>query len=131
MSIHLCYVSVQAELPGFSLVGISRCRGSAVHAKEILTHATPDDPTGLKWLETKTVESGPLVIDNWQKGRMMSLVPNPHAFEPPQLERIILQIVPDPQMSIRPKRTLLVKQQVEMAIDDFRPFVPDIGDDIY
>jgi hypothetical protein len=34
-------------------------------------------------------------------------------------------------MSIRPKRTLLVKQQVEMAIDDFRPFVPDIGDDIY
>jgi ABC-type transport system substrate-binding protein len=38
--------------------------GSVVHAKEILKHATPDDPTGLKWLETKTVESGPLMIDN-------------------------------------------------------------------
>src|SRR5262245_12467974 len=30
--------------------------GSIVHAKEILKHATPEDPTGLKWLETKTVE---------------------------------------------------------------------------
>jgi hypothetical protein len=35
-----------------------------VQAKEILKHGTPDDPTGLKGLETKTVESGPLMIDN-------------------------------------------------------------------
>src|SRR5262249_61986025 len=68
---------------------------SIVHAKEIVKHATADDPYGTKWLETKTVESGPFVIENWQKGAMMSLVPNPHAFQPAKLERIILQIIPD------------------------------------
>ena len=31
---------------------------SIVHAKEILKHATADDPYGTKWLETKTIESG-------------------------------------------------------------------------
>ena len=54
---------------------------SIVHAKEIMKHATADDPYGTKWLETKTIESGPFVIENWQKGSMMSLVPNPHAFQ--------------------------------------------------
>src|ERR687888_1023810 len=64
---------------------------SIVHAKEILKHATADDPYGIKWLETKTIESGPFVIENWQKGAMMSLTPNRHAFQPAKLERIILQ----------------------------------------
>ena len=36
---------------------------SIVHAKEILKHATADDPYGTKWLETKTIESGPFVIE--------------------------------------------------------------------
>jgi ABC-type transport system substrate-binding protein len=34
-------------------------------------------------------------------------------------------------MSIGQKRTLLVKKQVDMAIYDFRPFMPDIGYYIY
>jgi peptide/nickel transport system substrate-binding protein len=68
---------------------------SIIHAKEILKHATADDPFGTKWSETKAIESGPFVIETWQKGAMMSLVPNPHAFQPSALERIILQVVPD------------------------------------
>jgi peptide/nickel transport system substrate-binding protein len=40
--------------------------------------------------------------------------------------KLILQ-----KMSIGQKRTLLVKKQVDMAIYDFRPFVPDIGYYIY
>src|SRR5215475_11186564 len=86
--------------------------GSVVHAKEILKHATPDDPTGLKWLETKTVESGPFVIETWQKGTLMSLVPNPHSFEPSKLERIILQIVPDPST----RRIVLERGDVDFAM---------------
>ena len=31
---------------------------SIVHAREIMKHATADDPYGTRWLETKTVESG-------------------------------------------------------------------------
>ena len=45
-------------------------------------HATADDPYGTKWLETKTIESGPFIIENWQKGAMMSLVPNPRSSPP-------------------------------------------------
>ncbi len=86
--------------------------GSVVHAKEILKHATPDDPTGLKWLETKTVESGPFVIETWQKGTLMSLVPNPHSFEPSKLERIILQIVPDAST----RRIVLERGDVDFAM---------------
>src|SRR2546428_4535978 len=86
--------------------------GSVVHAKEILKHATPDDPTGLKWLETKTVESGPFVIETWQKGTLMSLVPNPHSFEPSKLERIILQIVPDAST----RRIVLERGDVDFAV---------------
>src|SRR5918992_1064006 len=96
--------------------------GSVVHAKEILKHATPDDPTGLKWLETKTVESGPFVIENWQKGMMMSLVPNPHSFEPPQLQRIILQIVPDPST----RRIVLERGDVDFAMQIATKDIPDL-----
>jgi peptide/nickel transport system substrate-binding protein len=96
--------------------------GSVVHAKEILKHATPDDPTGLKWLETKTVESGPFMIDNWEKGTMMSLVPNPHSFEPPKLERIILQIVPDPST----RRIVLERGDTDFAMQIATKDIPDL-----
>jgi peptide/nickel transport system substrate-binding protein len=85
---------------------------SIVHAKEILKHATADDPYGLKWLETKTVESGAFVIETWQKGSMMSLVPNPHASQPAKLERIILQVVPDAST----RRIILERGDVDFAV---------------
>jgi len=96
--------------------------GSVVHAQEILRHATPDDPTGLKWLETRTVESGPFVIENWQKGSLMSLVPNPHSFEPSTLERIILQIVPDPST----RRIVLERGDVDFAMHIATKDIPDL-----
>lgn len=74
----------------WGLYGNALLGTSIVHAKEIMQHATADDPYGIKWLETRTVESGPFVIENRQKGTMMSFVPNPYALQPPQLERIIL-----------------------------------------
>jgi len=85
---------------------------SIVHAKEILKHATADDPFGIKWAETKAIESGPFVIETWQKGAMMSLVPNPHAFQPSKLERIILQVVPDAST----RRIVLERGDVDFAM---------------
>jgi peptide/nickel transport system substrate-binding protein len=95
---------------------------SIVHAKEILRHATADDPHGLKWLETKTVESGAFVIETWQKGSMMSLVPNPHAFQPAKLERIILQIVPDAST----RRIILERGDVDFAVQLATKDIPDL-----
>jgi peptide/nickel transport system substrate-binding protein len=85
---------------------------SIVHAKEILKHATADDPYGLKWLEIMTVESGAFVIETWQKGSMMSLGPNPHASQPAKLERIILQVVPDAST----RRIILERRDVDFAV---------------
>ena len=85
---------------------------SIVHAKEILKHATADDPFGIKWAETKAIESGPFVIETWQKGAMMSLVPNPHSFQPSKLERIILQVVPDAST----RRIVLERGDVDFAM---------------
>jgi ABC-type transport system substrate-binding protein len=43
---------------------------------------------------------------------MMSLVPNPHSFVPPTLERTILQIVPDPWI----RRIVLERGDVDFAM---------------
>jgi peptide/nickel transport system substrate-binding protein len=95
---------------------------SIVHAKEILKHATADDPYGIKWFETKTVESGPFVIETWQKGSMMSLVPHPYALQPSKLERIILQVVPDP--STRP--LVLERGDVDFAVQIATKDIPHL-----
>jgi len=95
---------------------------SIVHAKEILKHATADDPYGIKWLETKTVESGAFRIETWQRGSMMSLVPNPYAFQSSQLERIILQIVPDAST----RRIVLERGDVDFAVQVAAKDVPDL-----
>jgi peptide/nickel transport system substrate-binding protein len=58
------------------------------------------------------IESGPFVIETWQQGTMMSLVPNPHAFQPAKLERIILQVVPDAST----RRIVLERGDVDFAV---------------
>jgi peptide/nickel transport system substrate-binding protein len=95
---------------------------SIIHAKEIRKHATADDPYGIKWLETKTVESGAFMIENCQRGTMMSLVPNPHAFHSSQLERIILQVVPDAST----RRIVLERGDVDLAVQIATKDVPDL-----
>src|SRR6266850_6648130 len=95
---------------------------SIVHAKEILKHATADDPYGTTWLETKTIESGPFIIETWQKGSMMSLVPNPHACQPATLERIILQIIPDAST----RRIVLERGDVDFAMQISTKDIPDL-----
>jgi len=106
----------------WGLYGNALLGTSIVHAKEIMKHATADDPYGLKWLETKTVESGPFVIDAWQKGTMMSLVPNPHALQPSKLERIILQVVPDAST----RRIVLERGDVDFAMQIATKDIPDL-----
>lgn len=95
---------------------------SIIHAKEVLKHATADDPFGTKWLETKTVASGAFVIETWQKGTMMSLVPNPYAFQPSQLERIILQVIPDAST----RRLVLERGDVDFAVQIATKDIPDL-----
>src|SRR6266850_1337693 len=107
----------------WGLIGNALMSSSGIiHAKEILKHATTDDPYGARWLETKTIESGPFVIENWQKGAMMSLVPNPHALQPSKLARIILQVVPDAST----RRLVLERGDVDFAVQIATKDIPDL-----
>jgi len=107
----------------WGLIGNALMSSSGIiHAKEILKHATTDDPYGARWLETKTIESGPFVIESWQKGAMMSLVPNPHAFQSSKLERIILQVVPDAST----RRLVLERGDVDFAVQIATKDIPDL-----
>jgi peptide/nickel transport system substrate-binding protein len=107
----------------WGLIGNALLSSSGIiHAKEVLKHATADDPLGAKWLETKTVESGPFVIESWQKGSMMTLVPNPYAFQPSKLERIILQVIPDAST----RRIVLERGDVDFAVQIATKDIPDL-----
>jgi hypothetical protein len=68
------------------------------------------------------IESGPFVIEHWQKGSMMSLVPNSHAFQAPKLERIILQIIPDAST----RRIVLERGDVDFAVHIATKDIPDL-----
>jgi peptide/nickel transport system substrate-binding protein len=108
----------------WGLIGNALLSGaSIVHAEEIRTHATADDPHGINWLETNTVESGPYVVDSWKKGSAMVLRANPHFFDPPQIQRILLQIIPDAST----RRILLEKGDVDLAIEIAAKDIADLG----
>ena len=53
---------------------------------------------------------------------MMSLVPNPHAFQPAKLERIILQIVPDAST----RRIVLERGDIDFATQIATKDIPDL-----
>jgi peptide/nickel transport system substrate-binding protein len=107
----------------WGLIGNALLSSSGIfHAKKVMKHATADDPFGAKWLETKTVESGPFVIETWQKGSMMSLVPNPYALQPSILERIILQVVPDAST----RCIVLERGDVDFAVQLATKDIPDL-----
>jgi len=100
---------------------LSSC--SIVHAGEIRKHASADDPLGVKWLETNTIESGPYVIESWQKGSAMVLRANPHFYNPLKIQRILLQVVPDPST----RRIVLEKGDVDLATEIATKDVPALA----
>ena len=52
----------------------------------------------------------------------MSLVPNPHAFQPAKLERIILQIIPDAST----RRIVLERGDIDFAVHIATKDIPDL-----
>jgi peptide/nickel transport system substrate-binding protein len=53
---------------------------------------------------------------------MMSLVPNPHAFQPAKLERIILQVVPDAST----RRIILERGDADFAVQLATKDIPEL-----
>ncbi|MEX2571323.1 MAG: ABC transporter substrate-binding protein [Gemmatimonadota bacterium] len=57
---------------------------------EIINHPTLRNPA-----DGNLVVSGPFMIDNWERGQSITLIPNPE-FEPqPYLDQLVFRVVPD------------------------------------
>jgi peptide/nickel transport system substrate-binding protein len=62
-------------------------------------HKTKADPWAAKWFTANANESGPYMIDRWEKGSQMILKPNPNYAHPERVANggVVLRVVPSPQ----------------------------------
>ena len=85
---------------------------AVVDADEIMSHATADDPKGVKWLEHNATPSGPYKIESWTAGQQMVLTYRPEWYGPkPSIERIIFTMIPDASVRF----SLLKRGEVHLA----------------
>jgi peptide/nickel transport system substrate-binding protein len=91
---------------------------AVVDADEIMTHATPEDKFGARWMERNTTASGPYKLEKWVPGEQMVLTARPDWYgPPPAAQRIIFRIIPDASVRF----SLLKKGEVDMAsVLDFK-----------
>lgn len=69
---------------------------AVVDADEIMSHATPDDKFGEKWMERNATPSGPYTVEKWVSGEQMVLVARDDFYAgKPQIERIVFRVIPD------------------------------------
>ena len=85
---------------------------AVVDVVEIMSHATPEDPFGVKWLERNATPSGPYKIEAWTAGQQMVLSYRPEWWGPkPSIERVIFTMIPDASVRF----SLLKRGEVHLA----------------
>lgn len=78
-------------------------------------HMTEEDPWAHEWLQNNTAgtESGPYVIESWERGNQIVLARNPNYWGEVANDRVILQIIPDPSSRLAQLRA----GAVDLALD--------------
>lgn len=99
---------------------------AVVDVDEIMSHATPEDPFGVAWLERNVSSSGPYKIENWVPGQQMVLTYRPEWWGPkPAIERIVFTMIPDASVRF----SLLKRGEVHIAtgleFKDLATITPD------
>lgn len=85
-----------------------------IDSKEVLSHATADDPWALTWLSQNYAGNGRYLVDNWDTGSRMELVANPEwPGEAPYFTRVELLVVPESSNRL----ALLQNGDVDIALD--------------
>ncbi|HVW91510.1 MAG TPA: ABC transporter substrate-binding protein [Devosia sp.] len=85
---------------------------AVIDADEVMSHATKDDPFGVKWLEHNSTPSGPYKVDSWTAGQQMVLTYRPEWYGPkPSIERVVFVMVPDASVRF----SMLKRGQVHIA----------------
>jgi len=99
---------------------------AVVDVDEIMSHATPEDPFGVTWLERNATPSGPYQIENWVPGQQMVLTYRPEWWGPkPSIERVVFTMIPDASVRF----SLLKRGEVHIAtgleFKDLATITPD------
>ncbi len=99
---------------------------AVVDVDEIMSHATAEDPFGVKWLERNATPSGPYKIEAWTAGQQMVLSYRPEWWGPkPSIERIVFTMIPDASVRF----SLLKRGEVHLAtgleFKDLATITPD------
>jgi peptide/nickel transport system substrate-binding protein len=70
---------------------------SILNPNVVEPHMTDDDPWAHEWLRNNTTgtESGPYVIEDWDRGNQIVLARNPNYWGEVANDRVILKIIPD------------------------------------
>lgn len=100
---------------------------AVVDVDEIMSHATPEDPYGVKWLERNATPSGPYQIEAWTAGQQMVLSYRPEWWGPkPSIERIVFTMIPDASVRF----SLLKRGEVHLATGlEFKDLATVAADD--
>lgn len=99
---------------------------AVVDVDEIMSHATAEDPYGVKWLERNATPSGPYKVEAWTAGQQMVLSYRPEWWGPkPSIERIVFTMIPDASVRF----SLLKRGEVHLAtgleFKDLATITPD------
>ena len=85
---------------------------AVVDTVEVMSHATPEDPFGVVWLERNATPSGPYKVEAWTAGQQLVLAYRPEWWGPkPSVERIIFTMIPDASVRF----SLLKRGEVHVA----------------
>lgn len=108
-------VEFTIDEPNTLLFGNIAQTGNAIlNPKVVQQHMTAADPAAHEYLKANTggSESGPYVLESWTPGVGFELARNPNWWgDPPQIERVIYRIVPDPTTRL----SLLRSGEVDIA----------------
>lgn len=100
---------------------------AVVDADDVMSHATPDDPFGVKWMERNSTPSGPYKIESWTAGQqlVLSLRDSGWYGPKPEIEKVVFTMIPDASVRF----SLLKRGEVHVAtgleFKDLATITPD------
>jgi len=114
-------VAFDIDTPNTLLLGnMAQFGHSILNPNVVEPHMTEDDPWAHEWLRNNTggTESGPYVIESWDRGNEIVLARNPNYWGTVENDRVILKIIPDPSSRLAQLRAGAIDVAVDIPTKD-------------
>lgn len=91
-----------------------------VDSVEALKHATSTDPWARGWLTTHSAWFGAYKVAGFQPSKTLFLTPNPGFWKKPDIQKVVMQAVPDPSTRLQAALTGQVDYTGELLPSQFK-----------